>query len=222
MGIEIEQIRAQMEEKRSEKAGSIEFVSGLLNKKEVVTAVCGIGKVAAGMCAQAMILKYSPSCIINSGVAGSLSNSLNILDVVVGESLVQHDFDISALGDPLGFIPGLEMINIPCDNSLANIIISSAKGLGINAVAGIIASGDRFISSDEKKSFIVKNFGAVACEMEGAAIAQACYSNNVPFTVVRAISDCADGASQMDYPAFLPRAAKNASCLIVSAIEKLG
>ena len=215
MHVEVETIKSLMENKTAEKIGGVEFVKGTLHGKDIVIAVCGIGKVAAAMCTQIMILKYSPDRIIHTGVGGSLSTKLAIGDIAVAESLVQHDMDTSPLGDPIGLISGLNMVNIPADKAVADLLLEGIKTLeNVKGLSGVIASGDQFIASDEKKKFITENFNAIVCEMEGASIAQVCYSNGVPFGVVRAVSDCADGSSHMDYGEFLPVAAANAAKLI--------
>ncbi len=215
MHIEVETIKSLMENKTAEKISGVEYVKGTLHGKEIVIAVCGIGKVAAAMCTQTMILKYSPECIINTGVGGSLSTALAIGDIAVAESLVQHDMDTSPLGDPIGLISGINIVNIPADKEVANLLSEGIESLeNVKGLSGVIASGDQFIASEEKKKFITENFGAIVCEMEGASIAQVCYTNGVPFGVVRAVSDCADGSSHMDYGEFLPIAAANAAKLI--------
>lgn len=215
MKIEVETIKDLMEEKKSEIISGVEYVKGTLHGSEIVIAVCGIGKVAAAMCAQTMILKYAPDRIINTGVGGSLSTKLAIGDIAVAESLVQHDMDTSPLGDPIGLISGINVVNIPCDGAVVDALSACVEKLdGVKAVRGVIASGDQFIASAEKKKFITENFDAIVCEMEGASIAQVCYTNSVPFGVVRAVSDCADGSSHMDYGEFLPMAAANAAKLI--------
>ncbi|MBQ9849298.1 MAG: 5'-methylthioadenosine/adenosylhomocysteine nucleosidase [Clostridia bacterium] len=222
MKIEVETIKTLMENKKSEVISGVEYVSGTLHGKEIVTAVCGIGKVAAAMCAQTMILKYAPERIINTGVGGSLSENLAIGDVAVAESLVQHDMDTSPLGDPVGLISGINVINIPCDEKVVGTLINCVESLGgIKALRGVIASGDQFIADAAKKEYIKSNFNAVVCEMEGASIAQVCYTNGVPFGVVRAVSDCADGSSHMDYGEFLPMAAANAAKLIESFVVNI-
>lgn len=215
MRIEVETIKSLMEGKRSETVSGMEFVSGTLHGREIVVAVCGIGKVAAAMCAQTMILKYSPECIVNTGVGGSLDPELDICDVVVAESLVQHDMDTSPLGDPVGLISGINIVNIPCDGGVVAALLKAADALGgVRTATGIIASGDQFIADAESKKRIVDLFGAKVCEMEGAAIAQVCYINAVPFAIVRAVSDCADGSSHMAYAEFLPNAAATAARII--------
>lgn len=219
MKIEVETIKSLMQDKQSEVISGVEYVTGTLHGKKIVTAVCGIGKVAAAMCAQTMILRYAPERIINTGVGGSLSEKLAIGDVAVAESLVQHDMDTSPLGDPVGFISGINVINMPCDPKVVEILEKSVGSVdGIKAIRGVIASGDQFIADPAKKDFIKSNFNAVVCEMEGASIAQVCYTNGVPFGVVRAVSDCADGSSHMDYGEFLPMAAANAAKLIESFV----
>ncbi len=221
MRIEVETIKSLMENKQPQTISGVEYVSGTLHGKEIVVAVCGIGKVAAAMCAQTMIIRYSPDVIINTGVGGSLSEKLNICDVAIAESLVQHDMDTSPLGDPVGLISGLNIINIPCDTAVVDKLEKCVEALGeVKAVRGVIASGDQFIASSEKKDFIKKNFDAIVCEMEGASIAQVCFTNGVPFGVVRAVSDCADGSSHMDYGEFLPAAAANAAKLIELFVQK--
>lgn len=222
MRIEVETIRSLMENKRSEVVSGVEYITGTLHGKEIVTAVCGIGKVAAAMCAQTMILKFAPERIINTGVGGSLSEKLAIGDIAVAESLVQHDMDTSPLGDPVGFISGINIINIPCDAKVVEALVECVEKLdGIKALKGVIASGDQFIADAAKKDFIKSNFDAVVCEMEGASIAQVCYTNGVPFGVVRAVSDCADGSSHMDYGEFLPMAAASAAKLIESFVMSI-
>ena len=189
----------------------------------MVCAVCGVGKVFAAICAQTMILKFHPSLIINVGVAGSLSDSLNVADMVIARQLVQHDMDVTALGVPRGQILGSDIRYIPTSDDIRDELFSSImllnaeKAFGdreVKALQGTIASGDQFISSKGKKQLIVEEFEAIACEMEGAAIAQVCYVNKLPFCVLRAISDSADAGAKMDYPAFVELAASNSAKVI--------
>lgn len=215
MKIEISAIRELMENTEAKTLGGIEFVSGTFRGREIVTAVCGIGKVAAAMCAQAMILGYSPEIIINTGVGGTLTKELSVGDIAVAKSVVQHDMDTSPIGDEPGFISGINIINIPCDEAAVEKLVQCAQRFSqVRTVTGVIASGDQFIADAGKKEFIVKNFGAVACEMEGAAIGQVCYTNGIPFAVVRAISDSADEQAHISYAQFLPAAAENAAKMI--------
>ena len=146
MRIEVETIKSLMENKSVETISGVEYVKGTLHGKDVVIAVCGIGKVAAAMCTQTMILKYAPDRIINTGVGGSLSTKLAIGDVAVAESLVQHDMDTSPLGDPIGLISGINVVNMPADESVVETLIKGVEALdGIKALKGVIASGDQLL-----------------------------------------------------------------------------
>ena len=212
MGIEVEQIKANLKDKNTTVISGIGFHTGTLSGKDVVVAACGIGKVAAAVCAQTMILEYNPELIINTGVAGTLTNRLGVGDVAVADFAVQHDMDTSPIGDPVGLISGINIIKIPCSEKAIRLLSDSiAKISSLNSIIGTIASGDQFVNSRERKEFIVDNFGAVACDMECASIAQVCYMNSVDFGAVRAISDSADGESHVDYTKFLAAAAENAA-----------
>ena len=203
MDIEVSGLLSEMSNIEKQVHGGIEFTKGILCDKEVVIAKCGIGKVFAAMCAQTMILNYSPKCIINSGVAGALSDELNILDAVIATSVVQHDMDTSPLGDPKGLISGINVVNFDTDSVVSDAMEKSIKSLSINTVRGIIASGDQFIASADN---------AIACEMEGASIGQVCYVNNVPFAVLRTISD--GKGEVLDYMTFSKIAANRAIDII--------
>ncbi len=209
MEIEAENLKELMSETSSEVIGGVEFINGFLWGKKTVLAISGIGKVNAAMCAQIMILKYSPKFIINSGVAGGLEPSLKICDAVVAKNVVQHDMDTSPVGDPVGFISGINLIEIPCDVKLCEALKKAADDCNIHTIVGTIASGDQFINSNEKRSFISKTFGAYACEMEAGAIGHACFKNNVPFCILRSISDSADDISHLSYTEFVEIAADN-------------
>ena len=208
LSFEIENFRLLMEDKKEYQISGIKFVTGKLGRNEVVTAVCGIGKVFAAICTEAMITKFNPDVIINTGVAGSLDDKLNILDVVVAKKVVQHDMDTSPLGDPKGLLSGINVIYIDTDDKVSNLLYECVKAENINTVTGTIASGDQFISSKEKKEWIKKEFNASACEMEAASIGHVCYVNNMPFGILRAISDSANDEANMDYMTFAEKAAK--------------
>ena len=223
MRSEVEKLRSVMTDKNERFISGISFMEGVLNGARVVTAVCGIGKVAAAVCTEAMILEYSPVCIVNTGVGGSLSSELNICDVIIAETLVQHDMDTTALGDAAGLISGINIVDIPGDKKVIEALLKAAREVGGFGVrTGRIASGDQFIADPAKKRFIVDTFGAHACEMEGASIAHVCYLNKVPVGVVRAISDKADGSGHMDYEKFLPLAAENAAKIIENFVKIYG
>ena len=214
MNVEMESLRSHIENPVTETVGGVTYVSGRLEGQEVVTAVCGVGKVFAALCAQAMILRYRPECIINTGVAGTLTDRLSVGDIAVSTGVVQHDMDTSPLGDPVGLISGINKVELPADRLLTGQLSACAKVMGIKTATGVIASGDQFVASAERKAFIVEHFKAIACEMEGAAVGQVCYVNKVPFCVLRAISDSADGSSHMDYPTFVQMAAEQSVALL--------
>ena len=214
MDVEMKSLRSFMENTETEVISGIRFVRGTLEGKDVVTAVCGIGKVFAALCAQTMILRYQPKCIINTGVAGTLTDALTIGSIAVSTAVVQHDMDTSPLGDPVGLISGINKVEIPADRLLSGQLSACAKVMGVKTASGVIASGDQFVASAERKAFIAERFKAIACEMEGAAVGQVCYVNKVPFCVLRAISDSADGSSHMDYPTFVQMAAEQSVALL--------
>ena len=217
---EVREIISRLDGRKTETVGSIEFNTGRLYGKNVVVARCGVGKVFAAICAEAMIIKYSPRLIVNSGVGGALDKSLRPLDIVFADKLVQHDMDTSAIGDPIGLISCINRVYFETDERAREILTDVAKEQGINYLVGTIATGDKFISDKADKDRITELFGASACEMEGGAIAHTAFVNGVPFMVVRAISDSADGDACMDYPTFLPIATKVSTALTLALIEK--
>ena len=217
---EVEAIIATLEEKASETVSGITFYTGKIGEKTVAVARCGIGKVFAALCAEIMILKYSPDLLVNTGVGGALASGITTGDIVIAGDLCQHDMDTSAIGDPKGLVSGINMIYFEADKRANEILLSTAKSLGLNARIGRIASGDKFIASKEDKTRIITDFSADACEMEGCAIAQVAFVNGTPFAVVRAISDSADGEATMDYPTFLPIAARNSTNLTLALVKE--
>lgn len=211
---EAELLISSMTDTKTRVSGGIEYTSGILCGKEVVIAVCGVGKVFASMCTQAMILEYKPELIINTGVGGTLTTALHCGDILIADKVVQHDMDTSPLGDPRGLISGINKIYFECDSNAADGLCKCAKELGINFKTGIVASGDRFVASKTVKEDIIATFDGNVCDMESGAIGQVCFVNKVPFAIVRAISDEADGEAQTDYMTFMAKAADNASSLV--------
>lgn len=216
---EVEAIIAALGEAEKETVSGIDFYTGLLEGKRVAVAKCGIGKVFAAMCAQTMILKYSPDLIVNTGVGGALASGISTGDIVIADTLCQHDMDTSPIGDPKGLVSGINVIYFESDKRAGRILLDSAEKLGLSARLGRIASGDKFIASKEDKVRIISDFSADACEMEGCAIAQTAFVNGTPFAVVRAISDSADGEATMDYPTFLSIAAANSTKLTLELVK---
>ena len=203
MEVEVKELKEQMQITRQLTKAGMEFCEGILEGQDVVVVRSGVGKVNAAVCSQTMILKYSPDIMINVGVAGGLSEEFKIGDIAVADSVVEHDMDTSPIGDPVGLISGINLVNIPCDKKLADLMEQAVSKVGtITSKRGVIASGDQFISKQEQRDRIKDNFGAIAAEMEGASIGHVCYMNGVPFGVLRAISDGANDDSHMDYPEF--------------------
>lgn len=221
MNIEVKKIIEQLTDKTSEIISGVCFVSGKFYQSDVVVAVSGVGKVNSAIATEAMILKYSPELVINTGVAGTLSDKLNIGDVALSADVVEHDMDTSPLGDPKGFITGLDVIKMKADTETVNMFAEVLSELQINYEIGTIASGDQFINSNETKNIIKNEFGAICCEMEGASIGHVCALNNVPFCVLRAISDGADDSSHMSYEQFTVLAAENSVKVLDLFFKKL-
>ena len=202
----------------SERAG-MRFCEGTLAGMPVVIAKCGIGKVSAGMCVQVMCDLFGVTHIVNTGVAGSLDAAIDIADLVVSTDALYHDMDVTPLGYEPGQLPGMDCLAFPADPALRAAIEHAAAVAApdVHVFSGRVVSGDQFIASSQAKERLAQEFGGMCCEMEGAAIAHACHVNGVPFAVVRAISDKADGSAEMAYPEF--EASSAARCAAV--VEEL-
>lgn len=221
MELEVEALKSMMSSTKIEKISAVDFYSGKINGVDTVVATAGVGKVNAAVCAQTMILKFAPDLLINVGVAGGLDPEFAIGDIAVAESVVEHDMDTTAVGDPVGFISGLDTVYMDCDSKTADLMEKAAKSVGLGVKRGVIASGDQFISSQEQRDKIIKKFGAIAAEMEGASIGHVCKMNSVPFGVLRAISDGANSDSVMDYPAFAKMAVANSVKIITYMLKEI-
>lgn len=222
MHVEMEALINDLEDRKTLVCGKIAIETGTLYGIKTALAICGPGKVNAAVYADTMIHLIHPDWVINLGVAGALSHKLGIGDIVLAESCVQHDMDTSAVGDPVGFISGIGEIYLPCDTFLnEQLRLAAAMLPDISIHKGVVASGDQFICAKERKSSIQAAFSAIACEMEGGAIAHACYMHGIPVCIVRSISDKADESAQMDYPEFVKLAAANSTRLIRSLYQLL-
>lgn len=221
MDVEIEGIRARLAEPDVRTVSGIAYISGKLLGKDCVIARCGVGKVNAAVCTQTMILLYHPDFIINTGAAGGIGEDIRIGDIVVADYVVQHDMDTTALGDEKGLISGPDIVKIPCAKDLMEKIQQAAKSLDVRVHVGTVATGDQFIGSADKLKGISEDFGASACEMEGASIGQVCYLNGVAFGIIRAISDNADSTAHMDFPQFVKMAAEQSVRLLCALVENL-
>lgn len=209
--------------KKTTKIAGMEFCEGTIEGKSVVIVQCGMGKVNAGICANTLINNYGCVKIINSGVAGALDNKLDIGDIVVSVDAVQHDFTVEAIGFAKGEIPYTGLYAFPADESMRKAAVAAVKENfpNIHVYEGRICSGDQFISEKEQKEKIVSDFGGLCCEMEGAAIAQACYLNGTPFVVLRAISDKSDGSHSVEYESFKKEAAETCAKSVLAMLKNI-
>lgn len=217
MQVEVEGVLNLMENKEEIKKAGATFTKGTLNGKEAVVTECGIGKVNAAVTAQVMIDTFAPDFIINSGVAGALSDRLRVGDVVISVDAVEHDYDTTAFGDPKGLIcfANEQRVDIPANPELCQKLMKACEALKDTTVLqGRIATGDQFISDTEKRLALGKEFSSLACEMEGGAVGHACYRNNVPFAILRCISDDLTNSTSMDYEAFKAFAAAKTTAVL--------
>lgn len=211
MQIEADGIIALCENVKTITHAKMKFTLGTLHGKDVCIVVCGVGKVNAAMCALMLIEKYKPDIVLNSGVAGSLSPIVGIGDIVVATKSVEHDMNGTALGDKQGEItfPDGNMMFFECDKQASTLLAAICKEIPDTKVAqGIIASGDIFVSDRKQRFKINDRFGALACEMEGAAIGHVCVRCEVPYGIIRAISDDLDENKGMDFVKFCELASK--------------
>lgn len=222
MAVEVEKLVGKMTYRQETVISGITYHTGRIENSECVVAQCGVGKVAAAVCAQTMILTYHPLALVNVGVAGGIGEQIHIGDVVISRGLVQHDVDTSALGDPKGMISGPNLVVIPAPWELVNKAARAAAGIyGERVHVGIIATGDQFISDGTKMRQLAAEFDASACEMEGGSIAQVCYLNGVDFVVIRAISDNANEDAGVDFPAFATEEAHKSAELIAALLPQI-
>ena len=221
MDCELDAVTRLFDEKKTVRYAGLDFYEGMIAKRRAVAVKCGVGKVFAALATEALILGFSPDLIINTGVAGNLSDALSIGDIVVSSAVVQHDMDTSPLGDPVGLISGINKVELESDADAASLMCCVLEKLGVRYARGIVASGDQFVASGEKRDFIKATFGASCCEMEGAAVGQVAYAAGVPFLVLRALSDDANGHSPDDFPAYCVEVSKTSSHAIAAFMEAL-
>ena len=225
MDTEIRMIREKMAHCRTNSLYGLTFYQGRIGAMDVVLAKCGVGKVNAARCAQILIDRSNPDYLINTGVAGGVGPGLQVGDMVLSTDLVQHDFRMNALGCVDGCMtlegPKDKVTMFHADEGLLERFEKVAKEVaGDSAIhRGRIASGDTFVADREMKEQIYETFGALACEMEGAAVAQVAQAAGVPFLVMRAISDLADGSASESYAAFEQEAAHLSASMLLKVLE---
>ncbi len=227
MKMEVYAILQTMENKSSQALGGMTFTQGLLAGVPVVVAQCFPGKVNAALCAQAMIDLFSPRMVLNLGVAGGIGENVHIGDVVIATSCVEYDFDTSDIdGCPAGqmTLPGEDPEPIrflPCDPAAAQTLAHAGESLYGHAHLGVVATGDRFVADPQFGGYLQKEFGALACEMEGGAIAHVCLVNQVPCAVLRTISDNANDSETVDFRTFAQDSAAKAQKLLQEVLPQL-
>ena len=213
---EVTSLKEELTDSKTTTIAGMEFFEGKLEGDDVVVAQCGMGKVNAGICANTLINNFGCTKIINTGVAGSLDNQIDIGDIVIATDAVQHDFTVEAIGFAKGEIPYTGLYAFPADEAMRKEAVGavSASAPEVNVFEGRVCSGDQFISSKEQRDKIISDFGGICCEMEGGAIAQACYLNENPYVIIRAISDKADESEKMNYEEFKEEAARNCAAIV--------
>ncbi len=224
MDEEVSKLKEVLEETEVVKKASMEFYQGKLYGVSVVIVKSGIGKVNAGICAQMLVDLFDVTAIINTGIAGSLNAKINIGDIVLSSDTLQHDVDAVAFGYELGLIPRMDTLSFKADEDLINLARKECEEVlqEINAFVGRVLSGDQFISNKDKKEWLINTFNGDCVEMEGAAIAQTAHLNNIPFLIIRAISDKADdSAADIDYPTFEAMAIENSVKLLKAMIKAM-
>lgn len=209
MTVEVETLKEQMRNLRVAKHAGMEFCQGDLEGTSAVVVQCGVGKVNAAICTQILCSVFGVTHIVNTGIAGSLRAELDIGDLLICKDAMYHDFDVNYLGYPTGQVPGMDVLSFPADSGLIEKAYAAAEEVNPgHTTIGRVASGDQFIASGEKRAKIIADTVAFCTEMEGAAVAHTAWRNQIPFVVIRAISDKADDSAQMDYPTFEAIAAR--------------
>lgn len=219
---EIELLKNSMEHAVTETFGRFTVHCGTLGGKKMVLALSGIGKANAAAVTALVAGHFSPDCVINTGSAGGIGAGLKVGDVVIGTQVAHHDVDVTAFGYALGQVPQLPAV-FESDAVLAEAAGAAAAAFeGAAVYRGLIVSGDQFVHSSEKTAFIRRNFAGVqAVEMEAAAIAQTCFQLNVPFVVVRAVSDAADEKADISFDEFLKTASVNSARMVMGIVSGL-
>ncbi len=229
MNIEVELLKARLYEENSEKdliireLGGVTYYEGTIGGVYVVVVKSGIGKVNAALCAQRLILQFGVTHIINTGAAGSMAHGLRVLDYVVSSEALYHDFDTQGFGYKPTEIPQMKKSVFPADRTLVGFAKKAFAELGEceghKMIEGRIASGDQFISEKSVKSHINEICSPACVEMEGAAVAHACYLDNIPFVVIRCMSDMAEDIVKQDYEFNEEKSAKMSSLLVIKMLE---
>ena len=219
---EVAKLKADMTEVEEQKKAGMSFLKGKLYGKDVVVVRSGIGKVNAAVCTQILVCDYKIDRVINTGVAGGLYSELNVGDIVISSDALYHDFDVTGFGYKEGIIPRMQTSTFIADKELALKAKEICERVNpeIKCFIGRVVSGDQFISTSAKKEWLVEKFNGYCAEMEGCGIAHAAYLNNIPFIIIRAISDKADGSAKVDYSEFEMKAIERTVKLMTELIKE--
>ena len=217
MDEEKDAVKAKMKNIEKQIIYNLEFEKGKIENQNCVLVKSGIGKVNAARTTQVLIQNFNVECIINVGAAGAISQSLGIGDILIAESCVQHDFDLTAFGHKKGYIAGIGD-EIKCDlNLVANLkkILNNSSKKNYNVKMGIVSSGDIFCTDENMKNKIRSKFNADVVDMECAAIAQVAYLDKIPFISVRCISDIPNGNNYSTFDENLQLAASRCAQILL-------
>ncbi len=227
MESEVCKLQADMQTPVTESVANLTFYRGNIGKNQLVLVKSGVGKVNAARAAQALIDQYHPDYLINTGIAGGIGSGLHVGDFVIGTELIQHDFDLTGFGYAKGYISGCGDGKSVSVFASDDVLVRSFSGHAAaflsaeNIHCGRIASGDVFVANAEMKKQIQADFSALAVEMEGAAIAQVAAANGVPFIILRAISDLADGTATESFETFEEKTATLCAKIVESCVAEL-
>ncbi|QAY65482.1 5'-methylthioadenosine/adenosylhomocysteine nucleosidase [Paenibacillus protaetiae] len=206
----------------SETAGAgITYYEGTLHGKPVIFCKSGVGKVNAAVCTQ-LLIHLGADCVLFTGVAGALDPTLNIGDIVVSSTCMQHDMDVTPLGYKRGVIPYQERSEFAADPKLVELAVQAGdKHFAGRTLVGKVLSGDQFIASREIVHDLYESMNGACAEMEGAAVAQVCDMNNTPFVVIRSMSDKADGSAHINFAEFTIQAANHSYTMIEEMVKNM-
>jgi len=221
MELEVEKLIDAMTDKKVTEYAKRTFYEGKLNGTNVVLARCGVGKVNAALTVQMMVDKFGITEIINTGVAGSLNEKIDIGDIVLATGAVYHDMEAVAFGYERGQVPQMDIFEFPTSKELQDKAEAACKAVNsdVKVFRGRVASGDQFIADKTTKDNIKKWFDPMCCEMEGCAMAHAAYLNGIDCLIIRAISDKADDSAEMDYPTFERKAAEHCAKMVLEMMK---
>lgn len=223
MDLETKLLIENMENRKESSIAGMCFHSGILCGIESVVVTSGVGKVNAAACTQILVTRFEVDHLINTGVSGAIHHELEVGDIVVSTDCMEHDFDATVFGYKFGEIPRLDQSVFVADERLVELAMEASQKEVTNhkTMKGRIVSGDQFVSSMERKDFILEHFGAATTEMEGAAIAHVAAINDIPFVIIRAMSDKADGSAHVSFDTFAVEAAHNSSHIVMNMLKHL-